>query len=207
MTSPLDLSRSELRSLVTKAARGAGKGWGLAEEAGWAADWLARRGLPAADWALDWLSAPDRPDPVALGLALAERLVPDSQGWPGLALPDDLAAPGYLLPFLHRIALRRGPLAVAGPGGRAVHIGPEGHPTFGPAWPPPPPAPLARVAGWTLAPAPALAAAPLRAETPAARPAVAGPVLAALDLLALHTTVPPSDSSRRDAGALAPDDD
>ena len=52
----IDLAHSELRALVTKAARGAGLAWGLAEEAGWAADWLARRSLPAGDWAAIWLA-------------------------------------------------------------------------------------------------------------------------------------------------------
>ena len=78
MADGIDLSHSELRSLITKAARGAGLAWGLAEEAGWAAEWLARRGFPAADWAAHWLSSAvaGGPTPVALGAALAERLGP-----------------------------------------------------------------------------------------------------------------------------------
>ena len=56
MAELIDLAHSELNGLVTKAARGAGLSWGLAEEAGWAAEWLSRRGLPAAAWAAEWLA-------------------------------------------------------------------------------------------------------------------------------------------------------
>ncbi|MCR9158350.1 MAG: DUF3726 domain-containing protein [Rhodobacteraceae bacterium] len=39
------LSNNEIEQLCLKAARGAGMSWGLAEEAGFAAAWLARRGM------------------------------------------------------------------------------------------------------------------------------------------------------------------
>jgi hypothetical protein len=39
------LSQNEIEQLCLKAARGAGMSWGLAEEAGFAAAWLATRGL------------------------------------------------------------------------------------------------------------------------------------------------------------------
>ena len=39
------LSQNEIEQLCLKAARGAGMSWGLAEEAGFAAAWLAMRGL------------------------------------------------------------------------------------------------------------------------------------------------------------------
>jgi len=42
------LSLNEIESVVLKAARGAGYEWGLAEEAGAAARWLAQHGLPWA---------------------------------------------------------------------------------------------------------------------------------------------------------------
>ena len=41
------LSQNEIESLCIKAARGAGYSWGLAEQAGFAAGWLAARGLDA----------------------------------------------------------------------------------------------------------------------------------------------------------------
>ena len=43
-----DLSIGELEALVLKAYRGAGFSWGMAQEAGRAAAWLAHNGLPAA---------------------------------------------------------------------------------------------------------------------------------------------------------------
>lgn len=44
-----ELSIGELDALVLKAFRGAGYSWGLSQEAGRAATWLAIRGLPSAD--------------------------------------------------------------------------------------------------------------------------------------------------------------
>ncbi len=45
----LELSLGELDALVLKAYRGAGFSWGIAQEAGRAASWLAERNLPAAN--------------------------------------------------------------------------------------------------------------------------------------------------------------
>jgi len=45
-----ELSIGELDTLVFKAYRGAGFSWGMAQEAGFAARWLARHGLPAASY-------------------------------------------------------------------------------------------------------------------------------------------------------------
>lgn len=44
-----DFAIGEIESLVFKAYRGAGMSWGLAEEAGRAAGWLATHGLPGTD--------------------------------------------------------------------------------------------------------------------------------------------------------------
>ncbi len=55
-------SRNEIRTLATKAARGAGLPWGVSDEAGRAACWLEARGLTglsALDRALEGLSEPD----------------------------------------------------------------------------------------------------------------------------------------------------
>lgn len=42
-------SFSEIRSLSVKATRGAGLPWGLAEEAGFAVEWLERNGIPGSE--------------------------------------------------------------------------------------------------------------------------------------------------------------
>jgi hypothetical protein len=56
------LSENEIEQLCLKAARGAGMSWGLAEEAGFAAAWLAMRGLDGPGVLLAQLrDAMDRP--------------------------------------------------------------------------------------------------------------------------------------------------
>ena len=57
----MNLSLNELESLCRKAARGAGFGWGAAEEAGRAARWLASFGLPGPDLLLARLARFDGP--------------------------------------------------------------------------------------------------------------------------------------------------
>lgn len=187
MTEATELSYSELRSLVTKAARGAGLDWGLAEEAGWAAEWLARRGLPAADWAMLWLGprSEGQACPVEAGCRLAE-------GPGGDSLPDGLHGPGYLLPFIARVAAARGPVALTSALGLVAAVATDGRVTFGPCW-------GTRTDGWTLGPA--------ADRGPATRPVVGRMTLEALDAMALRTTVPRSDSSSRDAGAGTMDND
>ena len=197
MTETVTLALSELRSLITKAARGAGLSWGLAEEAGWAAEWLARRGLPAADWATTWLAAriDGAESPVEAGVLLADDLVNGvaPEGW---ALPDGLSAPGFLLPFLHRIANGRATLALTSPSGHVVSVSAEGRVEFGPNWAP-------QSCGWVLS----NASDPPPEYGAATRTSVSKSVLECLDGLALLTTVPQSTSSRLDAGSSTGDND
>jgi hypothetical protein len=197
MTETVTLALSELRSLITKAARGAGLSWGQAEEAGWAAEWLARRELPAADWAVVWLAA--RVDgavsPVEVGASLADEFSGTS-AIAGEALPDGLAAPGYLLPFLHRIAQAGSTLQIASKTGRVASVTNAGDVAFGPFW-------QSQSEGWHLCEA---GDAPSRAR-PAARPRVSRLALECLEALALRTTVPPSVTSRLDAGSTDGDND
>lgn len=196
----IDMAHSELRTLIVKAARGAGMPWGLAEEAGWAAEWLSRRGMPAADWAAGWLDAvlAGRPDPVRAGVEIADRLASSIAPPFPAPLPQDLGMPGYLLPFLHRIALHHGPVAAVADGVPAALVTVDGTLVLGPAW--------AEVAtGWQLHAA--------RSEPPPppqhlwARLSVSPSVLDCLEGLALRITVPPSDTSRRDAGSALTDND
>jgi hypothetical protein len=194
MSTDATLALSELRALVTKAARGAGLAWGLAEEAGWAADWLARRGLPAADWATLWLqtSVQGQPGPVESGAGLADRLASAGPALTPEALADDLCAPGYLLPFLHRIAQHRGAVALRAPLGLAAEVSGAGDVVFGPGW-------ASATRGWRLVPA--------DTPRPTGRPIVTASVIDCLEGLALRTTVPPSTQSRRDAGSASDDTD
>jgi hypothetical protein len=197
MSESVTLALSELRSLITKAARGAGLSWGQAEEAGWAAEWLARRGMPAADWATVWLAA--RMDgavsPVEVGVSLADELA-NTPAITGQALPDGVVAPGYLLPFLHRIAQAGSSVSIASTRGQVARISSNGEVTFGPSW-------QLQSDSWLL----------FKAGDPGSQPSLAGrpkvlsSVLECLEGLALRTTVPQSDTSRRDAGASDGDND
>lgn len=194
MTDHLVLAHSEIRSLVAKAARGAGLPWGLSEEAGWAADWLSRRSLPAADWAALWLAdaVAGQQTAIDFGTALADRTASGARPTEPGQIPDGLRAPGFLLPFLHRVALRHGAVELAANQVCAALVAPDGTVAFGPAW-----APV--TAGWSTA----LAA---KGQVPSRR-TVAASVVDCLEGLALRTTVPPSAQSRQDAGASTPDDD
>ncbi len=60
MTQALTWSLGEVEAACRKAARGAGASWGIAEEAGRAARWLAARGFPGPGLVADLLTANDR---------------------------------------------------------------------------------------------------------------------------------------------------
>lgn len=166
---------------MVKAARGAGRPWGIAEEAGWAAEWLARRGWPAAEAVSEWLAAPDDPDacPVALGLELAEGSAPPAGPVRRVEVAAEAPAPLLALPFLARaarawgqdarLAWRNGSLEVSREGEVAAQPGGRG--LVGPG-----------------------------------RPRLDPGLIAALEVLALRTTVPSSDGSRGDAGPAGEDE-
>jgi hypothetical protein len=68
----LDLSLNEVETLALKAARGAGLPWGLAEDAGRAAVWMARHVGAWATALLAVLEAPLEKSPLLLGGMLAD---------------------------------------------------------------------------------------------------------------------------------------
>ena len=76
-----DLSIGEFESLVLKAYRGAGFSWGMAQEAGRAAAWLALHGLPAGKCFAQLIKQIDGTDPVSL-----TPVIMHSQ-WPSDHLP------------------------------------------------------------------------------------------------------------------------
>lgn len=65
----MSYSLGEIEALCRKAAKGAGYGWGMAEEAGRAARWLEAQGLPGADCLLTCLEddQADRAAPLIVG--------------------------------------------------------------------------------------------------------------------------------------------
>jgi hypothetical protein len=121
------LSLGEVEAVLRKAARGAGRGWGMAEEFGRAGRWLEGHGFAAMALAADVLAATDgRADaalapawedmgglvhrgggplcPVALGTALS-----DHAGKPGATgRIGPVLAPLLVLPYLADVARRHG---------------------------------------------------------------------------------------------------
>ena len=90
-------SLGEISSLVTKAARGAGHPWGVAQEVGAAVRWLGERGQPGAEACAQWLSGEEGACPITVGLGVLDQ----ARG----QLPRDLgsiAAPMLILPFVAR---------------------------------------------------------------------------------------------------------
>jgi hypothetical protein len=116
----MSLSFNEIEAIALKSIRGAGASWGLAEEAAFAARWLAERGF---DWAGALLArcetavgedmtadengiSGERLCALRVGAFLAEAGLPSA----GLLLRD-VAAPLLLLPFIARGALET-PIAI-----------------------------------------------------------------------------------------------
>lgn len=128
MTESLQLSRSEIESVCRNAARGAGMSWGLAEEAGFAAGWLASCGLDGAGllamhlhsaqehcWADaspvveqgSWRAAATDKAlcPITLGASLSDFLCVDHTIIDGTGLRVfKVSFPGLLLPFIALVA-------------------------------------------------------------------------------------------------------
>jgi hypothetical protein len=108
------------------------------------------------------------------------------------AVPDQMAAPGYMLPFLHLIATRLGAVAITDALGTVVRVDQDGTVAFGPSW-------SDRACNWQIT-----LAAPLRTTS---RAYLSSSLVDCLEGLALRTTVPPSDVSRRNAGSATSDND
>ena len=214
---PTSLSRNEIEMLCLKAARGAGMSWGLAEEAGFAAGWLAANGIDGAAALLAQLQ-----DFAPCGIAVRDRnwsATNDAALWPvllGATLDDHAslaAGPWYapitiravgqpilLVPFLARAAKSCAkPLALTWPGGSLVILASGDVDAAAMTA-------LSRFAVTTLTLSPtsdaAACSAPARAMA-----SVSDATLENLNILALRTTVPTSDASRGGAGAAASDND
>ena len=216
------LSRGEIEQLCLKAARGAGLAWGLAEEAGFAAAWLAMRGLdgpgallaqlttaegrawdeicPVVTAATFSASGAGQLCPIALGSALCDHVgLPDAAMTACRLQVGPVTYPILLLPFLADVA---GTLNMA-----VRFTWAEGMVAVTPA---------GKVTGDTGALA---AQDTLNGTLSAADPEpgqglgpiqpffVAPQVLAALNGYAMRTVVPTSEASRAGAGAGRSDND
>ncbi|MGV8985148.1 MAG: DUF3726 domain-containing protein [Cypionkella sp.] len=216
------LSQNETESLCLKAARGAGFSWGLAEEAGFAAGWLAARGfdgvtpfltllteklhMPGGSGAPQpmpghWQSANQRPlCPITLGAALTDSALLADGPFSGETRLDPVAAPLLLLPFLARAAQICGKQVVINwPDGRLL-ITRNGAFDRQEAF---------RWIDQGALPMTITTAADLESlqNEPACLPAIPMTILNGLNALALRTTVPATDTSRRGAGSSTTDND
>ncbi len=200
MASPpetIELSLNEIESLAQKAARGAGLSWGLAEDAGRSAAWLAAHLGAWAGTLLDLLDTPPEAahSPLLLGPYLAD-MAPE---------PAELArvmAPIWLLPPLLIGPGRRRPVQLR-LGAEAIGGGPGA--TAGATLP---------FEAWALLPPRNAALVFAPASWPHALPARFGrgtlalPLFHRLEALAARTYVPASEASRRTgAGAGLLDDE
>ena len=193
-----DLSLNEVETLALKAARGAGLPWGVAEDAGRSAVWLARHAGTWAGSLLALLEATptDAQSPLLLAGPLADGAV---------ATADRVAAPMWLLPPLLVGSGRCNPVILRF-GDVEIRCNPGEDP--GATLPAEALAALAaapvavRWAETRLAPLPHALPARFR------RSAVAVATLARLEALAARTYVAASDQSRlRGAGAGLLDDE
>lgn len=117
---PPELSLNEVESLARLAARGAGLAWGLADDAGRSARFLASHGADWADSLLTLLDAPPPPDadPLRLGCYLADSAAgAEAVVVPAVAIAA-VAEPAWLLPPLvlsgAGFALTLGDIRIAG---------------------------------------------------------------------------------------------
>lgn len=210
-------SISEIQAACLKAARGSGLPWGLAEEAGMSAAWLAAAGLPGPELVLQLLEGPrGEPPAVAPGLWRAARggsicpiragaalcdfaTLPEGIGARTLAITD-VRLPLLILPFAAQIARRTGRwIGAEWPNVRAL-LGPNGYRLSVTQQQ----AELTPLATVTLAWA---QQAEGGAEPGRSGRRVALDVWGRLDELAMRTTVPATARSHADAGAAASDND
>ncbi len=214
-------SRNEIETLSMKAARGAGMSWGLAEEAGFAAGWLAAQGIDGAGALLGLLEGADgrrtalRPEisggtweapggralcPVTLGAALSDNgALPDGPLAKGDLKTGPVSRPILIVPFLALLAESAGsPVFLSWPGGTlTVRVSA--------VWPIEVARRLWAVPGATLEIGRSAALPAVLAPRPLFK--VSGATVSSLNALAMRTTVPASEASRRGAGAVASDND
>ena len=213
----VQLSLSEIRSLCTRAARGAGFDWGHADEAGWAAAWLVAAGLPGPSILLGvlqeqrchgpvpqpgrWVASGGPVCPLRAGVALADHCkLPEGPGPAPLVL-EQVRFPAFVLPFVARAAgqlaqglrIRTGFLmsTVVKEGLIFEQTDDLGH--------------LPSLADITITRAMAMHGSPN--SHPQSGADVRLQDWRALDALALRMTVPPSDLSRNRAGSGGDDND
>jgi hypothetical protein len=210
-----------VETLCLKAARGAGMPWGLAEEAGFAAGWMAARGVDGASVLLAHLTA--RPVgceaiaienrvwsaqagcglcPIAVGAALDDHARLEEGVGSGPVTIMNLRYPGLVTPHLARLAhVSKAALVLSWDGG-GTQISATGEVDSVDL--------LAflqvSMTRLIVSPCDPMASAIIVTNfTPADICPLTSATLAGLNALAMRTTVPASEQSRRGAGASSID--
>lgn len=214
---PILLSRNEIETLCLKAARGAGMSWGLAEEAGFASGWLAAWGIDGAAALLAnlanhtscFIAIRDRHwtatrnamlCPILLGATLDDHAALAAGPWFAPISIGAVRQPILLVPFLARATKSCAkPLTLTWPSGSLMVLASgDVDPTALTA--------LSRVEVATLTLSPTSERTPRKVPIQAMA-SLSAATLEGLNILALRTTVPASETSRRGAGAAAGDND
>lgn len=213
------LSRNEIEQLCMKAARGAGMSWGLAEEAGFAAGWLAMRGFDGPAVLLAQLQSAEGRQwreicpvvcaqefraseggqlcPIALGSALCDHVALAATQCDRLRV-GPVSHPILLLPFLADMARTRGHAIRIDWPGSCVTVSADGKASGD----------VEALQRQTRLEADLVADTKSTAADPAkvTPPVVSADTLGALNALAMRTTVPASAASRAGAGAAGDND-
>lgn len=209
------LSLPEVDSLCTRAARGAGYSWGLAEECGQAMSWCAAHGLDWAPILLRRLGG-ERGDDVMPGPAIWTAdgpvcalqagvtmtdfaALPEGPGGEGIEI-GRVFEPALILPFAVRAAGITGrTLSVHLDGTALAHVSDHGFELVAPD--------LINTVEATVSVCPVARPEPVITQEPVQTAAIAPEHYAALSDIALRMTVPSTAESQTRAGGEGSDND
>jgi len=199
----MEMSLNEVESLALKAGRGAGLPWGVAEDAGHRARWLAQR---TDAWAASLLMLLEEPPEASRCPFCLGSFVADSAGAPIDRGFRNVAVPLWLIPALWEAAKAGICAVMARMAEIDVFCMSDGCVTVSPAWPV-----LEGLAQADLhirMPAPRHAMLPCVLSPRIGRPRITTVLHARLEAYAAHTYVPATAESRlKGAGAGPRDDD
>ncbi|MDJ0613566.1 MAG: DUF3726 domain-containing protein [Rhizobiaceae bacterium] len=97
-------SMGETQDLATRACKGAGLPWGLAEEAAFAVSWLEQRDLPGLEALAEYLTGIGQPNDYHAGFCPIGNgsWISDTGSWFG-SFPLDVRQPLLLVPFIAQV--------------------------------------------------------------------------------------------------------
>ncbi len=113
-------SLGETQDLATRASKGAGLPWGLAEEASFAVKWLEQRDLPGVEALAKYLEAIGQPNDYHAGFCPIGNgsWISDSSSWLG-SFPLEVRQPVLLVPFIAQV-IKQNSLVLSWSGNRVL---------------------------------------------------------------------------------------